>query len=110
MVIAQRQLTDFEEALVALDCALTGVDRKSAVHTLLQKGEAVDPEWFMYSPPYYLSDGGYSRLQFDFETERLYLAVDARLDVVARWETCRALITQIERYVIAWIALMMGVN
>jgi hypothetical protein len=72
--------------MVALDMALTGRSEPDCVH--MAHGQAAmfeEPERFLASDGYYLSDGGYSRVLFDEEAGTFRLSQVSRDAVKARW-------------------------
>lgn len=74
------------EVMIALDTALTGKSEKDAAHMALNQSAFFDnPERFLESGGYYLSDGGYSRVFFDPDTETFRLSGVSRDQVKARW-------------------------
>jgi hypothetical protein len=74
------------EVMIALDVALTGKPEKDAAHMARNQNAFFDnPERFLESGGYYLSDGGYSRVFFDPDTETFRLSGISRDQVKARW-------------------------
>jgi len=80
------------EALAALDYALTSPDgdtgqhRREVEQAMRQRLER-DPDLseFLYGDLYYLSDGGYSRLGWDDQRQRVFLCSDPGRRVADRW-------------------------
>ncbi len=79
----------FSCKLMTLDSALTG-HRDEVVHqTLRNQIQWADADyWLMPDDCYYLSDGGYSRLKFDFNDNRLFLTSNSLPKVKEAWERC----------------------
>lgn len=83
-------LADLIEAVISLDMILTGKTRSECLHT----SKSLVPfgvEEFATGELYYLSDGGYSRINIvvDSKTfrERLQLCIGARAEVAEQWNT-----------------------
>lgn len=74
------------DLLISLDRALTGKDETTAAHAARnQDSFFTDPTRFLESGGYYLSDGGYSRVFYDPESESFQLSSVSRDEVKARW-------------------------
>lgn len=74
------------DVMIALDMALTGKPEKDAAHMARNQSAFFEnPERFLESGGYYLSDGGYSRVFFDPDTEAFRLSGVSRDQVKARW-------------------------
>jgi hypothetical protein len=79
------------EVMISLDRVLTGKDEDAAAHMARhQDGFFTDPTRFLESDGYYLSDGGYSRVFYDPESERFRLSSVSRDAVKARWREADA--------------------
>lgn len=88
------------DALLALDVALTGVDRETARN---QQRNAADGDDFMAGGrEYYLGDGGYSRVCIGNFTGRLFLTSNSTDRVKARWPEARRERAAVQRIVRHW--------
>jgi hypothetical protein len=74
---------DFNDALLALDRALTG--KEAPATSELRSVRLEDWEWI--DRELYLSDGGYSRVVFSLDTGRLFLTSNSLDSTKARWDS-----------------------
>ncbi len=81
--------------LALLDQALTGKDERW-IKNQLHHRFGLSAEVLILGDMYYLSDGGYSRVVWDQESERLFLASESRAEVKARWGQCGETIGEAE--------------
>lgn len=65
-------MNKYKELITYLDCALTNKPYKDCLHTF-SNSYANNEEEFICGELYYLSDGGYSRLSYNDEYERVLL-------------------------------------
>lgn len=76
------------ELLIKIDCVLTGKPEQDAAHMARNQSAFFDDaSRFVTSREYYLSDGGYSRLQFDEIAEEFRLSSNSRDQVKAVWHS-----------------------
>jgi len=73
--------------LALLDQALTGKDERW-IKGQLHHCFGLDAERLILGDMYYLSDGGYSRVAWNQDSERLFLASESRVEVKKRWNQC----------------------
>lgn len=73
--------------LALLDQALTGKDERW-IKSQLHHRFGLDAEGLILGDMYYLSDGGYSRVVWNPESERLFLASESRAEVKEKWSQC----------------------
>lgn len=66
-----------------LDALLTKRDSRSGRG---DENKIVSMEKFTYGEPFYLSDGGYSRVYYSLADRKLYLASESRLAVMTSWD------------------------
>lgn len=76
-------MAHFNEALLALDYKLTG--KKAEAASQLRTIRLDEYEWI--DRELYLSDGGYSRVVFNYDTGRLFLTSNSLDTTKARWES-----------------------
>lgn len=93
-------MTDFQQLMGALDAALTGHSFERVAQQLHHYTSDVKA-WLFGTDQgvWYLSDGGYSRVAFNFETGRLFLTHNSRQQVVDKWADAAPQIAQAERYI-----------
>ncbi len=81
------ELNEFQWSMLELDCALTGHSPAEAWNP--SRNQPSTPEAFIEKGDiWYLSDGGYLRLVFRFETGALFLASESTDKVRQAWNTC----------------------
>lgn len=88
--------TDFQWRMFDLDAALTGKDARHVAQTTRQKRWTTVLEWLDHYDIWYLSDGGYSRIGFSWESRDLFLCSESRAEVKAAWERCAKLMADAE--------------
>jgi hypothetical protein len=89
-------LPTFQWHMLHLDRALTGKEWTQALHTARQKRWNTALDWLSNYDIWYLSDGGYSRIGFDWESRRLFLCSESREEVKAEWPHCSTQIAAVE--------------
>jgi hypothetical protein len=89
-------LNDFQWKMFSLDVALTG-QASDALHNMRQKRHWMTAmEWLSSYDMWYLADGGYSRICFDFDTQKLFLASESSSRAKALWKQHGELIAAAE--------------
>ena len=102
------------EKLIFLDCALTGKNFKTALHTWENSGKIHPIDFITNDMIYYLSDGGYSRIyasctdDTDPSTIKLCLDTVSSEKVKKAWKRCPELIQDIEETI--RVALKIEIN
>ena len=98
-------LTPFQKALLALDVKLTGTNSfniRQAEHNIRQN--RIDVEEFVWSSqPYYLADGGYSRVWCKGIDGHIFLSSVSRKEVFAAWENAGKEVEDVEVFTKAFI-------
>lgn len=95
-------MTEFQNLLIQLDQQLTEKEFKFCQKTFLDHSKSLSHEMteldFLEGDLYYLSDGGYSRLFFDFN-QGLKL-VDHTEKTQNNWQDCQNIINQLNKIII----------
>jgi len=93
-------VTNFQEAVIALDAALTGSSHETAALQLRCLGHQIvrefTPRQFRRGDAYYMSDGGYSRLICDPDDGSVFLSFVSLDRVKAKWDECSELVKAVE--------------
>lgn len=88
------------DKLAYLDSFVTGKPWANVCHTARNFSQSHTFEDFALGELYYLSDGGYSRINIcDIEPIKLQLCAGAREEVREKWALCKELIADIEEAV-----------
>lgn len=89
-------MSNLKEQLIFLDCALTGKTQADAIH--MSKNQDITRDRL-----YYLSDGGYSRIVFNDDTCKIFLASESTDKVKTAWSRCEELIADVEKTLTEWV-------
>lgn len=90
----QPQIHSWQEKLAFLDAALTGKSWKDVCHN--NSSQSMILEDFCFGKEYYLSDGGYSRIFWSPDDNKLVLTSNSRQEVKDAWKICKELIFDVE--------------
>jgi hypothetical protein len=92
----------FHAAVIALDMALTDCKLHQALHSFRDQDKRAPNKWWSARHPYYLSDGGYSRI-YAHDDGTLFLTSNSRPSTAARWGQAKEQIEAVESYIKAWL-------
>ena len=100
-----KPLTPFQKALLALDIKLTGTtpfNIRQAEHNIRQGRSDVEG-FVLGNQPYYLADGGYSRVWCSESDGHIFLSGASRKEVFEAWENAGDEIANVETFTKAYI-------
>jgi hypothetical protein len=91
-------MTPFQEKMAQLDAALTRKSWHDVSHTARTQKFTADR--FIDRDIYYLSDGGYSRICYDWESGRIFLDSVSLQTTKDNWASCAGLIAEVETFIV----------
>ena len=95
--------TDFQWKMFLLDGALTGKPKDAMRNTAQRTNVRTAEAWLNAGDIWYLADGGYSRIGFNWETRKIFLCSESRDEVRAAWERCAEYIAAAEAELNAYL-------